>query len=220
MLIVALLIVPLPPILLDGLLALSIALSVLVLLVTLGTRDPIDFSGFPSLLLLLTLFRLGLNVSTTRLILADGYAGEVINAFGNFLIGGNVVVGLVIFLILVVINFMVITKGAGRIAEVAARFTLDAMPGKQMAIDADLGAGLIDEAEARRRRTDVARYADFYGAMDGAAKFVRGDAVAGLIITAINLVGGFAIGMMQQGLSASDAITRYSGLSIGDGLVS
>ena len=220
MLIVALLVVPLPTMLLDGLLALSIALSVLVLLVTLGTRDPIDFSGFPSLLLLLTLFRLGLNVSTTRLILAQGYAGEVINAFGNFLIGGNVVVGLVIFLILVVINFMVITKGAGRIAEVAARFTLDAMPGKQMAIDADLGAGLIDAAEARRRRTDVARYADFYGAMDGAAKFVRGDAVAGLIITAINLVGGFAIGMIQQGLSASDAITRYSGLSIGDGLVS
>ncbi len=220
MLIVALLVVPLPTVLLDGLLALSIALSVLVLLVTLGTRDPIDFSGFPSLLLLLTLFRLGLNVSTTRLILAQGYAGEVINAFGNFLIGGNVVVGLVIFLILVVINFMVITKGAGRIAEVAARFTLDAMPGKQMAIDADLGAGLIDEAEARRRRTDVARYADFYGAMDGAAKFVRGDAVAGLIITAINLVGGFAIGMLQQGLGAGDAIARYSGLSIGDGLVS
>ncbi len=219
-LIVALLVVPLPPILLDGLLALSIALSILVLLVTLSTVDPLDFSSFPSLLLLLTLFRLGLNVSTTRLILADGYAGEVINAFGNFLIGGNVVVGLVIFLILVVINFMVITKGAGRIAEVAARFTLDAMPGKQMAIDADLGAGLIDETEARRRRTEVARYADFYGAMDGAAKFVRGDAVAGLIITAINLIGGFAIGMAQQSLSAADAIATYSGLSIGDGLVS
>lgn len=219
-LIVALLVVPLPPILLDGLLAMSIALSILVLLVTLSTVDPIDFSSFPSLLLLLTLFRLGLNVSTTRLILAEGYAGEVINAFGNFLIGGNVVVGLVIFLILVVINFMVITKGAGRIAEVAARFTLDAMPGKQMAIDADLGAGLIDETEARRRRTEVARYADFYGAMDGAAKFVRGDAVAGLIITGINLVGGFAIGMAQQGLSAADAINTYSGLSIGDGLVS
>ena len=166
MLIVALLIVPLPPILLDGLLALSIALSVLVLLVTLGTRDPIDFSGFPSLLLLLTLFRLGLNVSTTRLILADGYAGEVINAFGNFLIGGNVVVGLVIFLILVVINFMVITKGAGRIAEVAARFTLDAMPGKQMAIDADLNAGLIDEREAKERRKTIEAESNFFGAMD------------------------------------------------------
>jgi flagellar biosynthesis protein FlhA len=218
--IVALLIVPLPPFMLDGLLALSLALAIVVLIVTLGTRDPIEFSAFPSLLLLLTLFRLGLNVSTTRLILSDGYAGEVINAFGNFLIGGQVVVGLVVFLILVVINFMVITKGAGRIAEVAARFTLDAMPGKQMAIDADLGAGLIDEAEARRRRTEIARYSDFYGAMDGAAKFVRGDAVAGLIITAINLVGGFVIGMAQQGLSAADSAARYSQLTVGDGLIS
>ncbi len=218
--IVALLIVPLPPFMLDGLLALSLALSIIVLIVTLGTRDPIEFSAFPSLLLLLTLFRLGLNVSTTRLILSDGYAGEVIDAFGHFLIGGQVVVGLVVFLILVVINFMVITKGAGRIAEVAARFTLDAMPGKQMAIDADLGAGLIDEAEARRRRTEIARYSDFYGAMDGAAKFVRGDAIAGLIITAINLVGGFVIGMAEQGLSAADSAARYSQLTVGDGLIS
>ncbi|MGD9524595.1 MAG: flagellar biosynthesis protein FlhA [Gemmatimonadales bacterium] len=218
--VVALLIVPLPPFMLDGLLALSLSLSVVVLIVTLGTRDPIEFSAFPSLLLLLTLLRLGLNVSTTRLILGQGYAGEMIQAFGNFLIGGQVVVGLVIFLILVVINFMVITKGAGRIAEVAARFTLDAMPGKQMAIDADLGAGLIDETEARRRRTEIARYADFYGAMDGAAKFVRGDAVAGLIITGINLVGGFIIGMLQQGLSAADSAATYSQLTVGDGLIS
>ncbi|MEO5798602.1 MAG: flagellar biosynthesis protein FlhA [Gemmatimonadales bacterium] len=217
--IVGLLVVPLPPIVLDGLLALSIALSILVLLVTLGTGDPIEFSSFPSVLLLLTLLRLGLNVSTTRLILGRGYAGEVINAFGHFLIGGNFVVGLVIFLILVVINFMVITKGAGRIAEVAARFTLDAMPGKQMAIDADLGAGLIDENEARRRRQEVARYADFYGSMDGSAKFVRGDAVAGLVITAVNLVGGFIIGMAQQGLSASESLATYTSLTIGDGLV-
>ena len=218
--IVALLVVPLPPLLLDGLLALSLALSIVVLIVTLSTGDPLEFSAFPSLLLLLTLFRLGLNVSSTRLILADGHAGEVIAAFGGYLIGGDVVVGLVIFLILVVINFVVITKGAGRIAEVAARFTLDAMPGKQMAIDADLGAGLIDEAEARRRRTEIARYSDFYGAMDGAAKFVRGDAVAGLIITAINLIGGFAIGMLQRGLSAAESAATYSSLTVGDGLVS
>lgn len=217
--IVALLVVPLPPLVLDGLLALSIALAILVLLVTLSTGDPIEFSSFPSVLLLLTLLRLGLNVSTTRLILGRGYAGEVIDAFGHFLIGGNFVVGLVIFLILIVINFMVITKGAGRIAEVAARFTLDAMPGKQMAIDADLGAGLIDEGEARRRRMEVARYADFYGSMDGAAKFVRGDAVAGLVITGVNLVGGFIIGMAQQGLSAGEALSTYTSLTIGDGLV-
>jgi len=218
--IVALLVVPLPPLLLDGLLALSLALSIVVLVVTLSTGDPLEFSAFPSLLLLLTLLRLGLNVSSTRLILSEGYAGDVIDAFGSFLIGGQVVVGLVIFLILVVINFMVITKGAGRIAEVAARFTLDAMPGKQMAIDADLGAGLIDEAEARRRRTEIARYSDFYGAMDGAAKFVRGDAVAGLIITVINLIGGFAIGMLQRGLSASESAATFSRLTVGDGLIS
>jgi flagellar biosynthesis protein FlhA len=218
--IVALLIVPLPPQILDLFLALSLALSITVLLVTLSIGDPIEFSSFPSLLLILTLMRLGLNVSTTRLILSEGHAGEVVAAFGGFLIGGNVVVGLVIFLILVVINFMVITKGAGRIAEVAARFTLDAMPGKQMAIDADLGAGLIDENEARRRRQEVARYADFYGAMDGAAKFVRGDAIAGLVITAINLVGGFVIGMIQQGMGAGDALNTYSLLTVGDGLVS
>ncbi len=217
--VVALLIMPLPPFLLDAFLSLSIALSIVVLLVTLSTRDPVEFSIFPSLLLLLTLFRLGLNVSSTRLILSTGHAGQVIAAFGDFVIGGNVVVGLVIFLILVVINFMVITKGAGRIAEVAARFTLDAMPGRQMSIDADLGAGLIDEHEARRRREEIARYADFYGSMDGAAKFVRGDAVAGLVITVVNLVGGFVIGMTQRGLSAQDALTTYSSLTVGDGLV-
>ena len=217
--IVALLVVPLPPAALDVLLALSIALSVVVLLVTLSTAEPLQFSVFPSLLLLLTLFRLGLNVSSTRLILSMGQAGRVIAAFGNAVIGGNYVVGLVIFLILVVINFMVITKGAGRIAEVAARFTLDAMPGRQMSIDADLGAGLIDEAEARRRREEINRHADFYGAMDGAAKFVRGDAVAGLVITGINLVGGFVIGMTQRGLSASQAISTYGSLTVGDGLV-
>ncbi|HVO35482.1 MAG TPA: flagellar biosynthesis protein FlhA [Gemmatimonadales bacterium] len=217
--IVALLVVPLPPAALDVLLALSIALSVVVLLVTLSTAEPLQFSVFPSLLLLLTLFRLGLNVSSTRLILSMGQAGRVIAAFGNAVIGGNYVVGLVIFLILVVINFMVITKGAGRIAEVAARFTLDAMPGRQMSIDADLGAGLIDEAEARRRREEINRHADFYGAMDGAAKFVRGDAVAGLVITGINLVGGFIIGMTQRGLSASQAISTYGSLTVGDGLV-
>jgi flagellar biosynthesis protein FlhA len=217
--VVGLLVLPLPPMVLDALLAMSIALSVVVLLVTVSTRDPLEFSIFPSLLLLLTLFRLGLNVSTTRLILSRGQAGHVIAAFGSAVIGGNYVVGLVIFLILIVINFMVITKGAGRIAEVAARFTLDAMPGRQMSIDADLNAGLIDEAEARRRREQIARYADFYGAMDGAAKFVRGDAVAGLIITGINLVGGFVIGMLQLGMSASESAQTFSSLSVGDGLV-
>ena len=216
---VGLLVLPLPSFLLDALLALSFALSIVVLLVVLNSRDPLEFSIFPSLLILITLLRLGLNVSSTRLILTRGQAGQVIHAFGDFVIGGNVVVGLVIFLILVVINFMVITKGAGRIAEVAARFTLDAMPGRQMSIDADLSAGLIDETEARRRRDEISRYADFYGAMDGAAKFVRGDAMAGLAITAINLLGGFVIGMTQQGLSAAESFTTFSRLSVGDGLV-
>jgi flagellar biosynthesis protein FlhA len=217
--IVALLVMPLPPILLDAFLALSLAVSILILLVTLSTRDPLEFSIFPSLLLLITLLRLGLNVASTRLILSSGHAGQVIAAFGNFVIGGNVIVGLVIFMILVVINFMVITKGAGRIAEVAARFTLDAMPGRQMSIDADLGAGLIDETEARRRREEISRYADFYGSMDGAAKFVRGDAVAGLVITAINLVGGFLIGMAQHKMTAGESLRTFSMLTVGDGLV-
>jgi flagellar biosynthesis protein FlhA len=217
--VVALLVVPLPPPVLDVLLALSIGISILVLLVTLSTSDPLDFSIFPSFLLLITLLRLGLNVNSTRLILGQGHAGRVIAAFGNAVIGGNYVVGLVIFLILVVINFMVITKGSGRIAEVAARFTLDAMPGRQMSIDADLGAGLIDETEAKRRREEISKYADFYGAMDGAAKFVRGDAVAGLVITGINLVGGFIIGVTQQGLSAQDSLATYTSLTVGDGIV-
>ncbi|MBK6421119.1 MAG: flagellar biosynthesis protein FlhA [Gemmatimonadetes bacterium] len=217
--VVALLIVPLPPAILDALLATSLAISVLVLLVTLSVTDPLEFSIFPSLLLLVTLLRLGLNVNSTRLILSHGHAGEVIAAFGNAVIGGNYVVGLVIFLILIVINFMVITKGAGRVAEVAARFTLDAMPGRQMSIDADLGAGLIDETEARRRREEIQRYADFYGAMDGAAKFVRGDAIAGLIIVAINLVGGFIIGVTQQGMSATEALGTFTSLTVGDGLI-
>jgi flagellar biosynthesis protein FlhA len=217
--VVALLIVPLPPPVLDALLAMSLAVAVLVLLVTLSISDPLEFSIFPSLLLLVTLLRLGLNVNSTRLILSHGHAGAVIAAFGNAVIGGNYVVGLVIFLILIVINFMVITKGAGRVAEVAARFTLDAMPGRQMSIDADLGAGLIDEAEARRRREEIQRYADFYGAMDGAAKFVRGDAIAGLLITGINLVGGFVIGVTQQGMSASQALGTFTSLTVGDGLI-
>jgi flagellar biosynthesis protein FlhA len=217
--IVALLVVPLPPFLLDVFLSLSITLSIIVLLLTLSSRDPLEFSIFPSLLLLITLLRLGLNVSCTRLILSTGRAGLVIQSFGNFVIGGNAVVGLVIFLILVVINFMVITKGAGRIAEVAARFTLDAMPGRQMSIDADLGAGIIDENEARRRREEINRYADFYGSMDGAAKFVRGDAIAGVVITGINLIGGFVIGMSQLGMSAKDSLNTFSRLTVGDGLV-
>ncbi len=217
--VVALLIVPLPPAILDALLAFSLAIAVLVLLVTLSVRDPLEFSIFPSLLLLITLLRLGLNVNTTRLILSTGHGGSVIAAFGNAVIGGNYVVGLVIFLILIVINFMVITKGAGRVAEVAARFTLDAMPGRQMSIDADLGAGLIDETEARRRREEIQRYADFYGAMDGSAKFVRGDAIAGLIITGINLVGGFLIGITQQGMSAGEALGTFTSLTVGDGLI-
>jgi len=217
--VVGLLIVPLPSWMLDPFLALSLTLSIVVLLVTLSTSDPLDFSIFPSLLLLLTLLRLGLNVNSTRLVLGQADAGRVIDAFGHFVIGDNYVVGLVIFVILVVINFMVITKGAGRIAEVAARFTLDAMPGRQMSIDADLSAGLIDEHEARRRREEIARYADFFGAMDGAAKFVRGDAVAGLVITGINLIGGFVIGMAQRGMSATDALSTYTALTVGDGLV-
>jgi flagellar biosynthesis protein FlhA len=190
-----------------------------VLLITLFTTDPLEFSIFPSMLLLITLLRLGLNVSSTRLILGQGSAGGVIAAFGNAVIGGNYVVGLVIFLILVVINFMVITKGAGRIAEVAARFTLDAMPGRQMSIDADLSAGLIDEDQARERRGEINRYADFYGSMDGAAKFVRGDAIAGLLITGVNLLGGFVIGMVQRGMGAAEALSTYTVLTVGDGLV-
>lgn len=217
---ILLLILPVPPVLLDGLLATSIAISLLTILVILYLREPSDFTGFPTLLLFITLFRLALNVASTRLILLDGYAGHIIEAFGNFVVRGNYVVGLVVFLILVLINFVVITKGAGRIAEVAARFTLDALPGKQMAIDAELNAGIINETEARARRKKVEEEADFYGAMDGASKFVRGDAIAAVLITIINILGGFAIGIMQKGMTVSDAAQRFTLLSIGDGLVS
>ena len=217
--IVALLMVPLPGVMLDLFLATSIGMSLVVLLVALYTTDPLEFSSFPSLLLLLTLFRLALNVCSTRLILSQGHAGAVIQSFGEFVIGGNYAVGLVLFLILIGINFIVITKGAGRVAEVAARFTLDAMPGKQMAIDADLSAGLIDEKEARRRRSEISRQADFYGAMDGSSKFVKGDAIAGLLITAINIVGGIFIGAFQRGLPIGQALSQYTILTVGDGLV-
>ena len=214
------LIMPVVPFMLDLLLTISIAASLLVLLVILYLRQPADFTGFPTLLLFITLYRLALNVASTRLILLNGYAGHIIQAFGNFVVHGNYVVGMVVFLILVLINFIVITKGAGRIAEVAARFTLDALPGKQMAIDAELNAGLINESEARDRRRAIEEEADFYGAMDGASKFVRGDAIAAILITLINIVGGFAIGILQKGMTMSDALHTYTILSIGDGLVS
>ncbi|GMA35637.1 hypothetical protein GCM10025876_18410 [Demequina litorisediminis] len=217
--IVLLLVVPLPAAFLDVLIVINIAMSLVVLLTSMYVKRPLDFSVFPSLLLVLTLFRLGLNVASTRLVLRDGYAGQVIGAFGEIVVGGSLVIGLVIFLILVVIQFAVITNGAGRVAEVGARFTLDAMPGKQMAIDADLNAGLIDEDTARQRRADVAAEADFYGAMDGGSKFVKGDAIAGIIITVVNLLGGFAVGMMQMGMTAGEAIEHFSLLTIGDGLV-
>jgi flagellar biosynthesis protein FlhA len=217
---VLLLILPIPAFLLDMLLAVSIAVSMLTLLVILYVKEPSEFSGFPVLLLFLTLFRLALNVASTRLILLDGYAGHVIEAFGSFVVRGNYVVGLVVFLILVLINFIVITKGAGRIAEVAARFTLDALPGKQMSIDAELNAGLIKEDEARARRRHVEQEADFYGAMDGASKFVRGDAVAAVLITVINVLGGFGIGILQKGMTMGEALQRFTLLSIGDGLAS
>ena len=213
------LIVPVSPHFLDVLLAFNISMSVIILLTTLYITKPLELSVFPGMLLVVTLLRLSLNVASTRLILGEAYAGEVINAFGNFVVKGNYVVGFIIFLILVVIQFVVITKGAGRISEVAARFTLDAMPGKQMAIDADLNAGLISEAEARKRRDNIAREADFYGAMDGASKFVRGDAIAGILITLINVIGGFIIGALQKGMSLSEALTTYTLLSVGDGLV-
>lgn len=217
--IVLLLVVPLPPALLDLLIVVNITGSLVVLLTSMYVRKPTDFSVFPSLILVLTLFRLGLNVASTRLVLRDGFAGQVIDAFGHFVVGGSLVIGLVVFLILVVIQFVVITNGAGRVAEVGARFTLDAMPGKQMAIDADLNSGLIDEDTARRRRAEITAEADFYGAMDGGSKFVKGDAIAGIVITVINLIGGFVIGMVQMGMSPAESIERFSLLTIGDGLV-
>ena len=217
---VLLLILPVPPFLLDILLSLNIGLSLLVLLAIVYVKDPPEFSGFPTILLTLTLFRLALNISSTRQILVSGYAGHIIESFGHTAIRGNYVVGAVVFIILVVINFVVITKGAGRIAEVAARFTLDAMPGKQMAIDAELNAGIIDEAMATARRVKIQKEADFYGAMDGASKFVRGDAVAGILIMVVNVVGGFAIGVFQMDLTLAEALQKFTLLSIGDGLVS
>ncbi|QJA05523.1 flagellar biosynthesis protein FlhA [Thermosulfurimonas marina] len=216
---------PVPRGLMDILLALSFTISLTVLLMSMYIVKPLDFTAFPAILLVTTLYRLSLNIATTRLILLHGHegpwaAGKVIMSFGQFVVGGNYVVGAIVFAILVIINFVVITKGAGRIAEVAARFTLDAMPGKQMAIDADLNAGLIDEAEARRRREEIRKEAEFYGAMDGASKFVRGEAVAGLVITSINIVAGLIIGMVQKGLPLSEAARSYTLLTIGDGLVS
>ncbi|MEK4165939.1 flagellar biosynthesis protein FlhA [Anoxybacillus sp. FSL W8-0104] len=219
-LIVAMLIIPLPSWLLSVLIIMNISLALLVLLTSMNMREPLQFSIFPSLLLLLTLFRLGLNVSTTRSILSKGEAGGVVETFGTFVIGGNVVVGFVVFLILVIIQFVVITKGAERVSEVAARFTLDAMPGKQMSIDADLNAGIISEQQARERREKIAQEADFYGAMDGASKFVKGDAIAGIIIVLINMLFGIAIGMVQQGMDIGEAARRYTLLTVGDGIVS
>ncbi len=218
--ILGLMVVPVPPILLDLMLTFSIAFSVTVLLVSLYIKQPLQFNAFPSLLLILTLMRLSLNVASTRLILSKGSAGQVIQSFGDFVVGGNYVIGVIVFIILVIINFMVITKGSGRIAEVAARFTLDAMPGKQMAIDADLNAGLINERQARLRRQEIAQEAEFFGAMDGASKFVKGDAIASIIITVINIAAGFVIGMIQMGLPAGEALSRFTVLTVGDGLVS
>jgi flagellar biosynthesis protein FlhA len=218
--IVFILVLPLPTWMIDALLSLSIALAVLIIMLISNIKRPTDFSVFPTLLLFVTLFRLGLNIATTRAILTEGDAGNLINAFGQFVVQGNFVIGLVIFIILTIINFIVITKGAGRVAEVSARFTLDAMPGKQMSIDADLNAGIISERDARDRRKFIEKEADFYGAMDGASKFVRGDAMAGVLITGINLVGGFVIGILQMGLSPEESVQRFSLLSVGDGLVS
>ena len=222
--ILSMMILPLPAFLLDLLFTFNIAISVMVLLVCMYTMKALDFAAFPAVLLFTTLLRLSLNVASTRVVLMEGHtgpdaAGKVIEAFGHFVVGGNFAVGVMIFIILVLINFMVITKGAGRIAEVGARFTLDAMPGKQMAIDADLNAGLIGEDVARKRRTEVAQEADFYGSMDGASKFVRGDAVAGLLIMLINIIGGIAVGMLQHGMDFSDAGRTYTLMAIGDGLV-
>jgi flagellar biosynthesis protein FlhA len=225
MAILVMLILPMPRILMDIALAISISLSVLVLMTALFIKRPLEFSAFPAVLLIATLLRLGLNIASTRLILSDGAegtdaAGQVIEAFGAFVMQGNVVIGVIVFIILVIVNFVVITKGSGRIAEVAARFTLDAMPGKQMAIDADLSAGLINEDEARKRRSDLEGESNFFGAMDGASKFVRGDAMAGLMITAINLIAGMVIGIAQSGMDFGTAASTYSTLTIGDGLVS
>src|SRR5918998_2506629 len=217
-LIVVMMILPLPPLLLDLFITLNISAALAILVATLYLPRALDFSAFPSLLLLTTVFRLAINVSVTRLILLEGDAGHVVKAFGEFVVGGNVVVGLIVFLILVVIQFVVITNGSGRVAEVAARFTLDAMPGKQMAIDADLNAGQITDEQAKQRRAEISKEADFYGAMDGASKFVKGDAMAGILIVLINLLGGIVIGVVQQNMSFGAAIEHFSLLTVGDGL--
>ena len=218
--IILMIIIPIPLFLVDILLSLNISLALLILLISMYNKEALDFSVFPSLLLITTLFRLSLNITTTRYILSEGNAGQVIEAFGNFVMGGNPVVGFVVFIIIVIVQFMVITKGSERVAEVAARFTLDAMPGKQMAIDADLNSGLIDEREAKHRRLKIQGEADFYGAMDGASKFVKGDAIAGILITLVNVIGGFVIGVLIQGMPMAEALSRFTILSVGDGLVS
>lgn len=218
--IVVVMVVPMPALLIDIMIALNIAIALVAMLTSMIVDEPLEFSVFPALLLVTTLFRLALNISTTRLILSEGEGGAVIETFGGFVVGGNIVIGLVIFLILVVIQFAVVTSGAGRVAEVSARFTLDAMPGKQMAIDAELNAGSITELEATQRRKTVSREADFYGSMDGASKFVKGDAIASVVIVVINLLGGITIGVLQQGLSVSESVQRFALLSVGDGLVS
>ncbi|MDG1926264.1 MAG: FHIPEP family type III secretion protein, partial [Pseudomonadales bacterium] len=224
LLLLAMMVLPLPPLALDLLFTFNIALSLMVLLAAVYALRPLDFAVFPTILLIATLLRLALNLASTRVVLLEGHtgtdaAGQVIKAFGDFVVGGNYAVGLVVFAILVIINFVVVTKGAGRVSEVSARFTLDAMPGKQMAIDADMNAGVLSQEEARVRRADVAREADFYGSMDGASKFVRGDAIAGLLILFINIIGGLVIGMAQHDLSLSVAAENYILLTIGDGLV-
>ncbi|HYE84004.1 MAG TPA: flagellar biosynthesis protein FlhA [Clostridia bacterium] len=220
MAVIMLIIIPLPTFMVDILLTLNISLSLVIFLLSMYIKEPLQFSIFPTMLLITTLYRLSLNFSTTRLILGKGYAGEVVDAFGNFVTGSNPIVGFIMFLILIVVQFMVITKGSERVAEVSARFTLDAMPGKQMAIDADLNSGLINELEAKERRRKIQREADFYGAMDGASKFVKGDAIAGIIITVINITGGFIIGMLQMDLGFAEALSKFTILTIGDGLVS
>ncbi|HTP72679.1 MAG TPA: FHIPEP family type III secretion protein, partial [Burkholderiaceae bacterium] len=224
-LVLAMMVLPLPPLVLDVLFTFNIAIALTVMMVAARMVKPLDFAAFPTVLLITTLLRLSLNVASTRVVLMQGHtgtgaAGQVIEAFGHFLIGGNFAVGIIVFAILVVINFIVVTKGAERIAEVGARFTLDAMPGKQMAIDADLNAGLIDEAEAKRRRAEISEEAEFYGAMDGASKFVRGDAVAAIVITLINIIGGLLIGVIEFGMGVRDAGALFTKLTIGDGLVS
>ena len=218
--IVLMIIIPLPPFALDILLSVNIALSVLILLLTLFSTNILQLSMFPTILLVTTLFRLGLNISSTRLILGQGYAGSVIESFGSFVVGGNYVVGVIIFLIIMIVQFVVITNGSGRVSEVSARFTLDAMPGKQMSIDADLGAGIIDEKTARKKRSELQREVDFYGAMDGASKFVKGDAIAGIIVTIINVIGGIIIGVVMMDMSFGEAVQNFIRLTIGDGLVS